>query len=230
MTQLKTTALGALLAASLTTVAASAHVSISSGPAMANKSQEIVFGVGHGCEGADTSAVTIEMPAEVTSVRPMTSDFGPIAVAADDAGLVTAVTWTKIASTVLPADVAYYELSVRLKTPDQPFTTLFFPTHQTCTDADGNETVVDWVALEETADAEPAPRLIVVPQHFPGWNKFTTSEDIADLAAYFSDAQIVWQGDRAYSINPTTLELIGQTEGVTALNSLKGGDEIWVRY
>jgi uncharacterized protein YcnI len=228
--QPKTTAIGVVLTALFASGAASAHVSISSGPATANKSQEIIFGVGHGCEGADTSSVTVEIPAGVTSVRPMTSDFGQIAVVADDAGVVTAVTWTKVASTVLPADVAFYKLTVRLKTPDQPFSTLYFPAHQTCMDAEGNESVVDWVALEETPDAEPAPSLVIVPQHYPGWNKLTVSQDISDLAAFFPDASIVWKGDAAYSINPTTVELIGQTEGVTLLESLRAKDEIWVKY
>jgi uncharacterized protein YcnI len=230
MIQPKTTALGALFTALLCGSAASAHVSISSGPAVANKSQEVAFSVGHGCEGADTSAVTVEIPPGVTSVRPMTSDFGQVDVTTDDAGVVTAVTWTKIASTILPSDIAYYKLILRLKTPEQAFTTLFFPAHQTCTDAGGAQTVVDWVALEETPDAEPAPSLVVVPAHYPGWNKLTVKDDIADLAAYFGDAQIVWRADAAYSVNPTTVELIGQTEGVTLLDSLRAKDEIWVKY
>lgn len=228
--QLKTTALSLGLAALFTSGAATAHISISSGPARANQSQEISFGVGHGCEGADTSAVTIEIPEGVTSVRPMSSDFGQVDVTTDDAGTVTAVTWTKNASSVLASDVAFYKLVVRLKTPDAAFSTLYFPAHQTCTDADGKDTVVDWVALEETSEAEPAPSLVVVPQHYPGWNKLTVSQDISDLAAFFPDAQIVWKGDAAYSINPTTVELIGETEGVTLLESLRAKDEIWVRY
>jgi periplasmic copper chaperone A len=230
MIQPKILALHGLVAALLASGGVSAHISISSGPATANKSQEVAFSVGHGCEGADTSAVTVEIPAGVTSVRPMSSDFGRVEVTTDDAGVVTAVTWTKIASTVLPADIAFYKLVVRLKTPDQAFTTLFFPAHQTCTDAEGNESSVDWVALEDTPDAEPAPSLVVVAPRYPGWNKLTVSEDISDLAVYFADAQIVWKGDSAYSINPTTVELIGQTEGVTPLSSLRAKDEIWVRY
>lgn len=230
MTQPKLVALSGLIATLLATGAASAHVSISSGPATSDKSQEIAFSVGHGCEGADTSSVTIEIPAGVTSVRPMSSDFGRVEVTTDDAGVVTAVTWSKIASTVLPADIAFYKFVVRLKTPNQAFTTLYFPAHQTCTDSEGNESSVDWVALEETPDAEPAPSLVVVPPHYPGWNKLTVSADISDLAVYFADAQIVWKDDSAYSINPTTVELIGQTEGVTLLRSLRAQDQVWVRY
>lgn len=218
------------LAAVVTTSLASAHISIGSGPATANTSQEVTFNVGHGCEGADTSAVVIEIPDGVTSVRPMSSDFGQVDVVTDSAGTVTAVSWTKAASSVLASDIAFYKLVVRLKTPDKPFSTLYFPTHQTCVDAEGNESVVDWVALEETADSEPAPALSVLPARYPGWNKLTVAEDISDLSAFFSNAQIVWKDDLAYSINPTTVELIGETKGVGQLASLNAGDEIWVRY
>ena len=81
--------------AALVPAAAHAHVSVASGPAFANTSQEISFGVGHGCEGADTVSVQIEIPAGVTSVRPETSDFGHADVETDGAGAVVAVTWTK---------------------------------------------------------------------------------------------------------------------------------------
>jgi len=228
--QHKITATSLALAAALTSGAAAAHISISSGPATANQSQEVAFSVGHGCEGADTTSVTIEIPEGVTSVRPMTSDFGQIAVTTDDAGTVTAVSWTKLASTVLASDVGFYKLIVRLKAPDQPFSTLYFPAHQTCTDAEGKESVVDWVALEETADAEPAPTLPILPQRYPGWNKLTVSQAVPDLSVFFGNAVIVWKGDAAYSVNPTTVELIGQTEGVTLLDSLRAKDEIWVKY
>lgn len=223
-------ALGFSLAALCATAAAPAHVSIVSGPAAANQTQEVVFSVGHGCEGLDTSSITIDIPPEVTSVRPMPSDFGKLSIATDDAGTVTAVTWTKLSSTVLPTDLAYYKLVVRLKTPDAAFSTLYFPAHQTCIDAEGNELTVDWAALEETPDTEPAPSLVVVPQRYPGWNKLKVSRDITDLSAFFPDAQIVWKGDAAWSINPTTRELIGETEGATLLASLRRNDEIWVRY
>ena len=176
--------------------------------------------------------VSIEIPAGVTSVRPETSDFGQVDVETDAAGSVVLLTWKKAAERVLPADTQYYELAVRLKTPDVPFSTLHFPAHQTCRASDGTETVVDWVGIDEAAGSgvEPAPALRVVPARFAGWNKFTLSQSIADLSAFFADAQIVWSGNAAYSVNPTTLELIGSTEGVTSLAALAAGDEVWVKY
>ncbi|HEX6765886.1 MAG TPA: hypothetical protein VF103_10425, partial [Polyangiaceae bacterium] len=128
-------------------------------------------------------------------------------------------------------DSLYYKLVVRMKPPNAPFSTVFFPVHQTCRDADGVETVVDWVGLDESeTDVEPAAALFLLPAHFRGWNRFAVPEDVADLAAFFPDAEIVWSGNAAFSVNPTTTELIAGTEGVTALETLGQGDEIWVKY
>jgi periplasmic copper chaperone A len=211
---------------------AQAHVSIASGPVFANASQEVTFGVGHGCQGADTYRVQVEIPPGVTSIRPMTSDFGQVDVETDAAGAVVAVAWTKADASVVDGDTQYYKLLLRLKAPDQPFTTVFFPAHQTCRAADGTETVVDWVGIDEAADStvEPAPSLRILPARFPGWNRFMLGNRVDDLKAFFADAQIVWAGDKAYSINPTTSQLIAATAGVSTLTSLSVGDEIWVKY
>jgi uncharacterized protein YcnI len=218
--------------AALLTSRAEAHISIASGPAFANTSQEVAFGVGHGCEGADTVRVQIEIPAGVTSVRPETSDFGQVDVETDATGAVVSVTWTKPDANVLDADTQYYKLLVRLKPPDQPFTKVYLPAHQTCRASDGTETVVDWVGIDEAADStiEPAPTLYVLPGRFPGWNKFTVGSAVDDLKGFFADAQIVWSGNRAFSVNPTTTELIAGTSGTSALTSLGQGELIWVKY
>lgn len=218
--------------AALVPSTAGAHVSIASGPAFANTSQEVAFGVGHGCAGADTVRVQIDVPAGVTSVRPETSDFGQADVETDATGTVVSVAWTKADASVLDADTQYYKLLVRLKAPDQPFTKLYFPAHQTCRAKDGSETVVDWVGIDETEDStiEPAPTLYVLPARFPGWNKFTVGTAVDDLKGFFADAQIVWSGSKAYSINPTTSDLIAATSGTSALTSLAAGEQIWVKY
>ena len=220
-----------LASAAVFASAAQAHVSIASGPAFANTTQEVTLGVGHGCDGADTYRVQVEIPAGVSSIRPETSDFGQVDVETDAAGTVVAVTWTKAEGSVLDADTQYYKLLLRLKAPDQPFTTLYFPARQTCRTADGAETVVDWVGIDQTdSTVEPAPALRVLPARFPGWNKFTVATPVDDLKSFFSDAQIVWSGSKAYSVNPTTVELIGATAGASLLSSLSTGDQIWVKY
>ena len=212
---------GVLLAPAL----ASAHVSVSSGPGFANATQEITFGVGHGCAGADTYSVKIDIPAGVTSVRPLRSDCGKATVEKNAAGDVIAVVWQKPDAELLASDFGYYKLVVRLKVPNQPFTTLFFPTHQTCKASDGTVTTVHWVATTEShggsEEEEPAPALKIVPARKAGWNKFTVPGDIADLSGYFSDALIVWKGSAAWSANKATVELAKGTTGV---------DELWVKY
>jgi uncharacterized protein YcnI len=211
-------------------VLAHAHVHVASGPAFANTTQEITFGVGHGCEGSDTYSVRIEIPPGVTSLRPESNTFGKASIEKDDTGAIRAVTWQKADIDALDSDVEYYKLTMRLKVPDQPFTTLYFPAFQICRAADGSMTSVDWVAMTESADAEPAPTLFVVPPRSAGWNKYTVPSDVSELDTFFGDALILWKGSRAYSANPATLELIKGTDGVSELSALSAGDEVWVKY
>ena len=228
-----TTKLSALLVCGVVfsySALAQGHVSIASGPAFANSTQEVTFGVGHGCEGTDTYSVRIEIPAGVTSVRPESNSFGKATVEKDDAGTITAVVWQKADVDVLPSDVEYYKLTMRLKVADQPFTKLYFPAFQVCRAADGSMTNVDWVAMTEGGDAEPAPALTVLPARRSGWNKYTIPTALSELGGFFNDALIVWKGSAAFSANPTTLELIQETEGVSELAALAAGDEVWVKY
>lgn len=219
------------LSVSLVSRLAPAHVDVSSGPAFAGTTQEVSFGVGHGCEGLDTHSVRIEIPAQAVSVRAVGSTLGAPSMERDDAGLVTAVTWTKPAASVEATDSSYYRLTLRFRVPDQPFSKLYFPARQVCRDEEGAEIVVDWISTEPgDAAAEPAPALTILPKRFSGWNKFTLSTAISELAVFFSDALIVWKGDAAYSANPLTAELISDTDDVTALSELEAGDEIWVKY
>jgi len=215
----------------LTAGVARAHVSITSGPAAASKSQKITFGVGHGCDGADTLRVRVEIPAGLSSVRALASDFGKPSIEGTPAA-VTAVVWQKPVSELQDADVGYYELTIRARVGDLAFRKIYFRVQQTCRASNGTETVVDWTALPgETGEAAPA--LTVVPARQAGWNKYTLAVPIAaaDLPTYFADAQIVWRGTEAYSPNTSTMSLVAGTAGVTALTGdLAAAQEIWVRY
>ena len=217
-------------AISLVPAIAAAHVSISSGPGYANTTQIIKFGVGHGCVGMDTYSVRVEIPSSVTSVRPMPSDFGKVSVETDATGAVTAVTWQRTAQETLDSDLAYYELSIRARVGDSAFSPVYFPTHQVCRGPDGGTSSTDWVATNPDAGDEPAPALMVVPARKQGWNKFTATQAVTNLAHYFPDALIVWKGNAAYSSNVATTELIKTTAGVTALTAISPGDELWVKY
>jgi len=216
---------------------AEAHVSISSGPAAANKSQIITFGISHGCEDAaakklDTIKIRVAIPATVTGVRALFSDFGkPTLVKTGTT--VTHVEWTKPLADLLDGDDGYYELKVRARVPDAPFSQLKFDVEQTCEDSTSHaQVVVDWNAEAGATTGEPAPYLTVVPARTPGWNKVTVPRAVpqAEVPTYLGDALIVWRGTAAYSANPITAALIAATPGVTALDGLQASDEIWVKY
>jgi periplasmic copper chaperone A len=234
-------ALLALAGTFLAPTLAQAHVGISSGPAVANATSEIVFGVGHGCSGLDTLSIKIDIPASVTAVRAGGSDLGPATFERNAALAITAVTFTKPEGALTSGDDNYYKAVLRIKVPNTPFATLYFPVHQTCKAKGGaTTTVVDWVGTtpndahdsDAGAAPEPAAALIIVPASKPGWNKFTVPSAIpaASLPAIFGTAQVVWKGSAAYSANPTTVEQIKSTAGVTALTELAAGDEVWVKY
>jgi hypothetical protein len=214
---------------------ADAHVSLASGPAQANKSQLISFGVGHGCDGHDTVKVRVDIPTGVTSVRALRSDFGKPTVIRDAQDVVIAVEWTKPAAEVLAADDGYYELTIRARVPDVAFTQLQFDIHQTCRD---DETgldlpVVDWDQPPGSTTGNEAPMLTVVPARTSGWTQVTVPRAVADadLPLYFGDAAIVWKGTAAFSTNAATAALIAMTPGVTPLTGgLAASDQVWVKY
>jgi uncharacterized protein YcnI len=228
--RIRATALAGLVVAFVPALAL-AHVEVASGPGFASTSQEITFSIAHGCTGVDTSSLRIEIPAAVTSVRAENSNLGKAAVEKDASGAVTAVTWSKPDAELLATDDDFYKVTLRIKVPNAPFTTLYFPAHQTCKAQDGTTTTVDWVSTDPTnTAAEPAPALKIVPARVPGWNKFTVPAALADLSVYFGDAVIVWKDSAAYSANPNTAAQIAATSGVTALGALVANDEVWVKY
>jgi periplasmic copper chaperone A len=211
---------------------AHAHITVGSGPAFANKTQKITFAINHGCDGADTIKVKIDIPAQITSVRALVSDFGK-PVLTKTGATVTSITWTKADAELLPADDGFYEIAIRARVADVPFTRIPFVLTQTCRDVNGVENVVPWDQPPGSTTGEPAPVLNVVPARLPGWNKFVlpVAVPVADLPIFFGDALIAWKGNAAYSANANTAAQIAATTGVTALSAdLAAADEIWVRY
>ena len=215
---------------------AAAHVSLASGPAAANKSQKITFGVGHGCEiagvEADTYRVRVDIPAGISAVRAFTSDFGKSKPIKDTDGNIIAFEWQKPLADLQDEDTQYYEITIRAKVGDVPFTQIKFDLHQTCRNAAGTEITVDWNEAPG-GTGNTSPMLTVVPSRISGWNKFVLPVNVPEdaIPMYFADALIAWRGTAAYSSNPNTAAMITSTPGVTALTGdLQAGDEIWVRY
>ncbi|MDI3287001.1 DUF1775 domain-containing protein [Polyangium sp. 15x6] len=223
-------AIAGVLAAS---ASAQAHISAVSPTAVAGKTIVVELGVGHGCEGSDTYALTVDIPKGMTSVRPMGSDFGKTSLTYDaaDPALVTSLTWQKDDADALPGDTNYYKIAFRARVPSTPFTSIYYKIHQVCRAADATLSYAEWVALPGEM-GEPAAAQAIVPDHLPGWNKYTVPADIPDLSIFFKDALIVWRGSDAYSFNDATVDLIKGTQGVNLLSAdgVKANDEIWVRY
>jgi uncharacterized protein YcnI len=221
---------------------AAAHITIASGPAIANKvGQKVTFAVNHGCTAAnkkklDTLSIKVDIPAGIdpASVRPMPSDFAATPEVTRDGTNVTSVTWLRDEGALQSDDLAYYEITLRLKVLDVPFTKIPFVITQVCRPKGGTATddvVVVWTG--PSSNPEPSPQLVVVPAHSPGWNKVVLTAGVAvgDFGAYFGDAQIVWKGTAAFSPNASVAELIPGTAGATTLAAdLAVGDEIWVKY
>jgi uncharacterized protein YcnI len=232
-------ALAAALGCLLTHNLAHAHVSAAAATPYANTTSEVAFNVGHGCDGLDTYSVKITIPASVTGVRVVENgSFATVSIEKDSAGAVKSVTFTKAQGAVRAADDAFYKLVLRLKLPNKPFSTVYFPANQVCKSADGSTTKpADWIAetaVESEGGPLPAPAVLVLPTRVPGWNKYTLPAGVElskeQLPTLFKDALIVWSGEAAFSVNPNTATLIVAEEGVTALEKVSADAELWVKY
>jgi periplasmic copper chaperone A len=221
--------------AALLCTAAEAHISVIPGPFFAGNHQELTFNISHGCSGADTFRIEIRLPEGLTSVRPLDSVFGKATLSKNADGAVKAVVWTKAAAEVLPGDTHLYRVGLSTTLPGKPFTTLYFPTFQSCRAADGTESTVEWVATGGGHDhggggtANPAPAVLLLPERVPGWNQYTVDQHVHDMTV-FKDAQIVWAGKTAYSPNPLTRSLIEREPDTQMLQEIHPGTEIWVKY
>ena len=156
--------------AALTAVsAASAHVATDPGKAPAGQSTTVGFGIGHGYEGSPTRSVSIQIPAGVTSAKPVPKPGWKITIkrgklpqpVKDFAGKtvtvgVLSVTW----SGGNLRDDHYDTFELRLGMPNTPGKTLYFPTVQRCTKG-----VYRWIQIPKAGQAEPeepAPGVLLV--------------------------------------------------------------------
>ena len=207
---------------------AQAHTSFvitDSSNAFAGKSYFATLNLGHGCEDVlsgvkfDTEKLEVDIPAGVTSIRPMDSAWATATVVKDVDGNITQLVWTRT-NAPLAEDSQLYRVSFTAKLPDAPMTTLAFPARQICHNTNAVEITTPWEGAE-------APTLKLLPPRAPGWNKYTAQADIDDttINAFFSDAYIVWSGSAAYSANPVTAGLITNT-----LTIIPAGADFWVKY
>ena len=125
----------ALLAMNALASSAFAHIVLEQKAAPAASTHKAVFQVGHGCQGAATTAVRVQVPAGFKGAKPMPKAGWVLSLDAD------AITWTaSSAATALP-DAHYDEFVLRGRTPDAPGP-LWFAVRQSC-----GAVVQDWAEV-----------------------------------------------------------------------------------
>jgi len=161
--------LPAAFAAALAGTASSgalAHVTLETAEAPAGSTYKAVLRVGHGCDGAATTAIRVRIPEGVIAAKPMpkpgwelATKEGEYAQAYDYYGetLTRGVTEIAWSGGNLP-DAWYDEFVFRVRLPDaEPGTVIYFPVVQEC-----EQGVHRWIEIPApggSADdyAEPAP-------------------------------------------------------------------------
>ena len=133
------TIIGAALCAAA--VPACAHVTLDTPQAAALAYQRLAIRVPHGCEGAATTAIRMQVPDGVTGVKPMpkpgwslsvvTDPSGPGAGGHEEAPPVREVAWRADAGHAL-ADAFFDEFVLRVRMPDVAGQTVWFPFVQEC--------------------------------------------------------------------------------------------------
>lgn len=228
--------IGAAMALAVSAGWANAHVSVTSGMATAGHYYQVDLAIPHGCDGADTERLVVQIPAALSGVRPV------VAMDGDDSGISVEIdsssgevaTLTYLRSQTRADDDMAYTVSFRGKLADVPFTTLHFPTTQHCVGG----LVSAWVGTgghhhhggdAGDSDALPAPALFVYPQRHAGWNQYTAPDHLHDMSI-FGDAEIVWKGNAAYSPNPAIMQLIEADEDSAVLSEIHPEETIWVKY
>ncbi|QPZ37652.1 YcnI family copper-binding membrane protein [Paramicrobacterium chengjingii] len=150
---------GAALALALP-LAASAHVHVVPDEAAAGSSTVLTFTIGHGCDGSPTTAVSIQMPDEIISAKPVVNagwtaqtQTEPVDGVTDQHGdpvseRTSVVDFT--AKTPL-ADSQIDTLSVQVSLPEETAgETLAFPVEQTCETGS-----TSWDQVAESGEDEP---------------------------------------------------------------------------
>lgn len=129
-------------------VAASAHVHAEPSSTEPGARADIAFAIGHGCDGSPTTAVEIEVPAEIAAVGLIANPGWDVAIDTDDGTRTVVFT----ADEPLPDGVRdTLELSATLPDDAPDGTVLAFPTRQVCEVGESA-----WTDADQASDT-PAP-------------------------------------------------------------------------
>ena len=166
--RLSTVALSAMACLALLTAPAAAHVTANPSQGPSGSYFYTEFSVGHGCDGSPTTALSVQIPPGVESVKPevepgwgIETETGPYDEPVELHGEeitegVVEVSWT---GGPLPDDrLTRFGLSMKLPEGD-PGETLYFPVVQQCEDGETR-----WIQTPEEGGAEPdqpAPGIVL---------------------------------------------------------------------
>jgi uncharacterized protein YcnI len=147
-----------LLAAS--TLPAAAHVTLETGKSPVGSPYKAVFRVPHGCEGAATTAMKIQIPEGVIAVKPMPKPGWTIALTTGKYAKTYKNWGSDVSSGVTEVDFtggslpdAYYDEFVITGTIADSFKvgdTVYFPTLQEC-----GATTDRWIEIPKPGEKEP---------------------------------------------------------------------------
>jgi uncharacterized protein YcnI len=145
--------------------AAFAHVTLETSDAPANGYYKAILRVPHGCGGAATTAIRVQIPDGVQQAKPMPKPGWNLAVKTAKLKQPYEIEGTKITEDVVEIgwtggnlpDADYDEFVFRAKLPDQTGKTIFFPVIQSC--AKGEAKWIEIPATGQDPDSleNPAP-------------------------------------------------------------------------
>lgn len=176
-------------------VAASAHVHAEPTSTEPGARADIAFAIGHGCDGSPTTAVEIEVPAEIAAVGLIANPGWDVAIDAD--GGARTVVFT--ADEPLPDGVRdTLELSATLPDDAADGTVLAFPTRQVCEEGESA-----WDSLDEGSDT-PAPTITIGGGDAHGHGA-AAGDEHADAAGAESGAAAATGGDATNAAMPIAI-------------------------
>ncbi|MGD9738810.1 MAG: YcnI family protein [Bauldia sp.] len=157
-------------AAALLASAAQAHVHVVPAEAGPGATFTLGFTFGHGCEGAPTTALRVQMPAGIVSVQPFVKAGWQIEAVTGAYAAPQTLNGAEIAEGVVEVrwtggevpDALYDEFYVRARIADnvEPGTTLWFPVIQECPGGATSRWITVPVEGQPEPD-EPTPGLLV---------------------------------------------------------------------
>lgn len=160
----------ALIAVLLLPASAPAHVVLEHQSAQAGSYYKAVFRVGHGCDGAATTSITVRLPEPMASVKPMVKPGWTVALRAEAPATplmhhgkpvteaVVEVTWTGGPL----ADAHYDEFALMLKLPATPGRR-WFKVKQVCERGENDWSQVPADGATTQGLKTPAARLDIEP-------------------------------------------------------------------